>query len=221
MSFGADLRRLPQERHLGGTLLRAKLVDDRVSVVELERRVLRLERLDELLPARQRILIGEVGVGEVVQRVDGQPRTGERIDVRSERREGPRMDAEVAHDGGGVGAAAVVERLACADRSEKERARAAPVLHDHHERRIGLVEVREIMKGGELIERTEVAHRRPTAEGDDDAVLHACGERIAARGELGGGNLGDRHGRQGDEKRGEQPGEDPRARASERGHEIT
>ena len=71
-----------------------------------------------------------------------------------------------------------------------------PFSHDHHERRVGLVEVREIMKGGELIERTEVADRRAAAEGDDDAVLHARGERIAARGELRCGDLSDGHGRQ-------------------------
>ncbi len=64
-----------------------------------------------------------------------------------------------------------------------------PPLRDHHERGVGLVEVREVVEGGKLIERAEVADGRLSTEGDDDAVADPRGERIAARGVFGGRDL--------------------------------
>ena len=61
--------------------------------------------------------------------------------------------------------------------------------HHHHERGVGLVEVGEIMKRRQLIERPEVGDRSAAAETDDHAVPDTCRERIAPRGVLSEGNL--------------------------------
>ena len=152
----------------------------------------RLERAHELLAARERVLRGEVGALEVVQHEEGEPLADERVDDGAERGEGARAHAEAAHHLGRVGAPSIIEGAARGDRREEQRARAAAVAHDHHERRVRLVEVREVMKGGQLIERAEIGDRRARAEGEDDAVAYPRGERVAPRGVLRGGYLSER-----------------------------
>ncbi|HVX38266.1 MAG TPA: hypothetical protein VHB25_01740 [Gemmatimonadaceae bacterium] len=67
--------------------------------------------------------------------------------------------------------------------------RSDAVSHDHHERGVRLVEVREVVKRRQLMKRAEVGDRRSTAERDHDAVADASGQRIAACREFAGRDL--------------------------------
>ena len=66
---------------------------------------------------------------------------------------------------------------------------ALAALRDEHHGGVGLVEVREVMEGGDLVERPEIGNGRSAAEGDDDAVADAGGEGVAARAVLRCGYL--------------------------------
>jgi hypothetical protein len=208
--LGADFRRAAQQGHLGGALARAELVHDRVGVLHLEAAVASGHSAHELLAAGEGVLQGEVGVTEVGEAVEGEAGAGERVDDPVHRREGAGRHSHGADDHGRVGASSVIEGAAGADGGEEERRRPSAAPHHHHHRRVGLVEVGEIVKGRELIEGAEVGDRRPAAKGDHHAVADAGGERVAAGGVFGGGDLraGGRGGcREGGEGRGQaQPG---------------
>src|SRR4051812_10781670 len=99
------------------------------------------------------------------------------------------MEAEESLRPGRVGPLPIVESSAGIDRRYVERAAGLTAMNHHHERRVGLVEVREVVERGQLEEGAEVVHQGPAAKRDDHAFADAGRQRIAASRELARGNL--------------------------------
>ena len=172
----------------------------------LEARMLRAESLHEGTAARERVVPREVGGSEVREVIErrGRVRGRKGVDEAGNGREGARLHAHRALDGRGVRALAVVERRPRIDRRQEHRGGRLAAPSDEHHGGVRLVEVRQVVEGGKLVERAEVGHGISCAEGDDDAVADARREGITAGREF---RLGDLCGaRQGDGGRQEQRG---------------
>jgi len=189
VTFRADFRCLLEQRDLGRAFFRAQLVHQWMRVLHDDPGMPPGEPAHEHATARETVVPSEIGVLEVVQCVEGKTGAGERVDDTSQRREGACLQVVDPAHGRGVGTPAVVECRSGLGRREKDRRGADALYHDHNHRRVGLVEVREIMEGRKLIEGPEIGNRRAAAERDDDTAVDPLGERVTARRELALGDL--------------------------------
>ena len=198
--------RAAQHGHFGGALPGAKTVEHGVGVFHDEAGVSLSETAHEVRAARQGVGRGRVRRGEVTQRIEGEPRRRQRVELRRERVDGAGRYPRSARHLGRVGREAVVEGAPRIPGGGVERGtRLSPANH-HHQRRVGLEKAGEIAERGKLHEPLG-RHRRPSAEGDDHTAVQARRQRIAAGSVLGGGDgLSDEGGRaaEGEEQQGKQ-----------------